>query len=63
MTAFFFFEGERIVCERVYFDQLSILRQLGLAHDPSSLAGRASLLASHPLTIGRTALGALRARL
>jgi steroid delta-isomerase-like uncharacterized protein len=63
MTAFFFFEDDRIVCERVYFDQASILRQLGLAHDPSSLAGRASLLASHPLTIGRTMLGALRARL
>jgi steroid delta-isomerase-like uncharacterized protein len=62
MTAFFFFEGERIVCERVYFDQVSILRQLGLAHDPTSLAGRASMLASHPLTIGRTVLGALRAR-
>jgi steroid delta-isomerase-like uncharacterized protein len=62
MTAFFLFEGERIVCERVYFDQVSILRQLGLAHDPGSLAGRASLLASHPLTIGRTLLGALRAR-
>jgi steroid delta-isomerase-like uncharacterized protein len=62
VTAFFFFEDERIVCERVYFDQATILRQLGLAHDLSSLAGRASLLASHPLTIGRTVLGALRAR-
>jgi steroid delta-isomerase-like uncharacterized protein len=56
MTAFFFFEGERIVCERVYFDQATILRQLGLAHDPSSLAGRASLLATHPLTVGRALL-------
>jgi steroid delta-isomerase-like uncharacterized protein len=34
MTAFFFFDpapGGRIVCERVYFDSTSILRQLGLA--------------------------------
>jgi steroid delta-isomerase-like uncharacterized protein len=62
MTAFFLFEGERIVCERVYFDQITILRQLGLAHDPGSLAGRASLIASHPLTIARTLLGAVRAR-
>src|SRR5689334_10894633 len=31
VTAFFIFEGDRIVCERVYFDQLTILRQLGLA--------------------------------
>jgi steroid delta-isomerase-like uncharacterized protein len=30
MTAFFIFARERIACERVYFDQLSILRQLGL---------------------------------
>ena len=30
MTAFFFFDGERISCERVYFDQVSILTQLGL---------------------------------
>ena len=31
VVAFFIFEGEAIVCERVYFDQLSILGQLGLA--------------------------------
>lgn len=33
MAAFFLFPpgGERIVCERVYFDQASILKQLGLA--------------------------------
>jgi len=28
MTAFFIFEGEKIVCERVYFDSATILRQL-----------------------------------
>jgi steroid delta-isomerase-like uncharacterized protein len=56
MTALFIFEGERIVCERVYFDQLTIMRQLGLAHEPTSLAGRASLLATHPLTIARALL-------
>jgi steroid delta-isomerase-like uncharacterized protein len=56
VAAFFIFEGELIVCERVYFDQISILRQLGIAHDPSSLAGRASMLLNHPLTIGRAIL-------
>ena len=30
MVALFLFEGERIVCERVYFDSATILRQLGL---------------------------------
>ncbi len=62
MTSFFIFEGERLVCERAYFDQATILRQLGLARDPSSLSGRLSLLANHPLTIARAVLGARRAR-
>jgi hypothetical protein len=30
MVALFFFEGERIACERVYWDAATILRQLGL---------------------------------
>jgi steroid delta-isomerase-like uncharacterized protein len=51
--AHFIFEGEALVCERVYFDQLTILRQLGLAHEMTSLAGRATTALSHPLTIGR----------
>jgi hypothetical protein len=58
VTAFFIFDAERIVCERVYFDQMSILRQLGVAHNPTSLAGRLSTLVSHPLTIGGALLGA-----
>ncbi len=33
MTAFFFFDGDRIVCERVYWDVVTILRQLGLFPD------------------------------
>lgn len=60
MTAFFIFGGERIVCERVYFDQTTILRQLGLAHSSSSLGGRLSMLLSHPVTIGRALLGRRR---
>jgi steroid delta-isomerase-like uncharacterized protein len=31
MCAVFLFQGDRIVCERVYFDAATILRQLGLA--------------------------------
>jgi steroid delta-isomerase-like uncharacterized protein len=30
MLAVFLFDGDRIVCERVYFDSATILRQLGL---------------------------------
>jgi hypothetical protein len=56
MTAFFLFDADRLVCERVFFDQLSIMRQLGLAHDPASVPGRLSLLLSHPVTIARALL-------
>lgn len=31
MVALFFFENDRIVCERVYYDSATILRQLDLA--------------------------------
>jgi steroid delta-isomerase-like uncharacterized protein len=62
MTAFFIFDGERLIGERVYFDQGTILRQLGLAHDPSSLLGRISLVATHPLTIARALLASRKER-
>ena len=55
-TAYFLFEGDRLVCERVYFDQLTVMRQLGLAHDTTSIAGRLSTLVAHPITIGRAFL-------
>jgi steroid delta-isomerase-like uncharacterized protein len=53
MSAHFLFEGDQLVCERVYFDQLTIMRQLGLAHESMSLAGRVTTLVSHPVTVGR----------
>jgi len=52
-SAIFVFEGERLVCERVYMDTNTLLRQLGIARDPLSLAGRLGTVASHPLTISR----------
>ena len=63
MSAHFLFDGDQLTCERVYFDQLTVMRQLGLAHESTSLAGRVSTLVSHPLTIGRALAGrALRRR-
>ena len=34
MAAIFEFDGDRIVCERIYFDSATLLRQLGLIGDP-----------------------------
>jgi len=53
ILAMFLFEDDRLLCERVYFDQLTVLEQLGIARDPTSLTGRVETLISHPLTIGR----------
>lgn len=36
MVAIFEFRSDRIVCERVYFDSVTILRQLGLVADPTA---------------------------
>ena len=54
--AVFVFEEDRLVCERVYFDSATILRQLGIAHDPLTLWGRLATVANHPVTIGRAAV-------
>ncbi len=58
--AVFVFEDERLVCERVYFDSSTILRQLGVARDPASLSGRLATAVNHPLTIGRAVVNQLR---
>lgn len=62
MTALFVFDGDRLVGERVYFDQNTILRQLGLAHDPASLPGRLALVLTHPITIARAIFNARKER-
>jgi steroid delta-isomerase-like uncharacterized protein len=53
ILAIFEFDQNKLVCERVYFDQTTVLRQLGIARDPLSLTGRIQTLVTHPLTIGR----------
>ncbi|MEA2426660.1 MAG: hypothetical protein QOF37_288 [Thermoleophilaceae bacterium] len=52
-AAIFVFDGDKLVCERAYFDSATILRQLGVASDPRSLRGRVGTLLGHPVTIGR----------
>lgn len=52
----FMFEGERMVCERTYFDIGTPLRQLGVARDPNSLGGKIATAFNHPLVVGRAML-------
>jgi steroid delta-isomerase-like uncharacterized protein len=56
------FEEDRLICERVYYDLLTVLRGLGVARDPDSLAGQLTMLISHPLHLGRTFGRQLRRR-
>ena len=60
--AMFLFEEDRLGCERVYFDSNTVLRQLGIAHDPLTLKGRVATVLNHPLTVGRAVVGGLLKR-
>jgi len=42
---------DRLSGERIYYDRGTVLRQLGVFHEPESLPGRVFILLSHPLTI------------
>jgi steroid delta-isomerase-like uncharacterized protein len=59
MAVVFEFEGEAMVCERVYFDLGTVLRQMGVARDPTSLAGRLTTLLAHPIHVPRAFARAL----
>ncbi len=58
----FQFEGERMVCERTYFDIGTPLRQLGVARDPNSKGGKLATAFNHPLVIGRAMIRSLLRR-
>jgi steroid delta-isomerase-like uncharacterized protein len=62
MAVIFEFEGTNMVCERVYFDLGTVLRQLGVARDPLSVAGRLTTLMNHPVHITGALLRSLFVR-
>jgi len=44
---------DRLAGEKIYYDRGTVLRQLGVFHEPQSLLGQISILATHPTTIAR----------
>jgi steroid delta-isomerase-like uncharacterized protein len=56
MCNVFVFEGDQLVTERLYFDMTGILRQLGIASDPTSLRGRLEIAVTHPLVLAKAFL-------
>ena len=43
----------RLAGEKIYYDRGTVLRQLGIFHEPQSILGQISILATHPATIAR----------
>jgi steroid delta-isomerase-like uncharacterized protein len=49
----FTFDGDgRLAGERIYYDRATVLRQLGVFREPSSLIGMVTTVLMHPVTIG-----------
>jgi steroid delta-isomerase-like uncharacterized protein len=53
---FTFDPDDRLAGERIYYDRGTVLRQLGVFHEPQSLLGQISILATHPATLARALL-------
>jgi steroid delta-isomerase-like uncharacterized protein len=47
---------DRLAGERIYYDRATVLRQLGVFHEPVSLLGQFCTLLTHPATIARAYL-------
>ena len=51
------FDGEdRLAGEKIYYDRATVLRQLGVFHEPESVLGRVGTMVTHPVTIARALL-------
>ena len=44
---------DRLAGEKIYYDRGTVLRQLGVFHEPQSVLGQLAILATHPATIVR----------
>ena len=44
---------DRLAGEKIYYDRGTVLRQLGVFHEPQSVLGQISILVTHPTTIAR----------
>lgn len=48
-----FDSDDRLAGEKIYYDRGTVLRQLGIFHEPRSVVGQISILATHPATMAR----------
>ena len=48
-----FDDEDRLAGEKIYYDRATVLRQLGVFHEPEGALGRIATMLMHPLTIMR----------
>jgi steroid delta-isomerase-like uncharacterized protein len=53
---------DRLAGEKIYYDRATVLRQLGVFHEPQSVLGQISTVATHPVTVARALARKLRRR-
>jgi steroid delta-isomerase-like uncharacterized protein len=52
-AVFTFDDEDRLAGERIYYDRATVLRQLGMFHEPQSGMGRLTGVLAHPVTVAR----------
>jgi len=61
LCAVYTFDGQdRLAGERIYYDRTTVLRQLGVVSEPTSLKGRLGALLLHPVNVIPALLGIRR---
>ena len=48
-----FDQKNRLAGEKIYYDRATVLRQLGVFHEPESWRGRITTVLTHPVTVSR----------
>jgi hypothetical protein len=46
-----FDDADKLAGERIYYDRATVLRQVGVFHEPEVTLGRVSTILTHPVTI------------
>jgi len=44
---------DRLAGEKIYYDRATVLRQMGVFHEPDTMLGRLTALITHPVSVGR----------
>jgi steroid delta-isomerase-like uncharacterized protein len=55
-AVFTFDENDRMLGERIYYDRATVLRQLGVLSEPTTLGGRLGMALLHPITVVRAGI-------